>query len=315
MSNPLEFAMEFVDAGLSVIPLKLDGSKKPNVSSWEPYQCRLPSSDQVKQWFTRKAGIGIITGIVSGGLEVLDFDDGSLFEPWRKQVEKIVCWLPVVETPSGGYHVFYRCDEIGGNVKIAKDPSREKQTLIETRGEGGYVCGVGSPIGIHDLGLYIQVFGPVIPDIPTITPADRKELWRVARSFDKRDIVAELIRERAKKLRYESMPSVPQDGTPWQDFNIRADWSDILSAHGWANGSGNHWVRPGKSNGTSATIATASDGNAVLVVFSGNAGPLSPSIGDHRTWGKFDAWSQLNYGGDKREAAKAARQLGFGGAN
>ncbi|HUP78919.1 MAG TPA: bifunctional DNA primase/polymerase [Pirellula sp.] len=180
------FATEYRDAGLSIIPLKMDGSKKPAIPTWEPFKKRFANDAELSNWYIRPHGIGIVAGTVSGGLEVIDFDDGSLFEPWRKQVETIVCWLPIVETPSGGYHVFYRCAEIGSNCKIACDPSREKTTLIETRGEGGYVCGVGSPNGIHKLGLYIQAAGPVIPDIPTITPADRKELWRVARTFDKR---------------------------------------------------------------------------------------------------------------------------------
>ena len=139
--NCYVYARDYRDAGISVIPLRLDGSKKPAIASWDPFTKRLATDSELSNWFASPRGIGLVTGIVSGGLEVLDFDDGSLFEPWRKQVERIVIWLPIVETPSGGYHVFYRCDEIGSSAKIAMDPEREKTTLIETRGENAYVAG------------------------------------------------------------------------------------------------------------------------------------------------------------------------------
>ncbi len=170
-------AIEYRDAGISVIPLRLDGSKGPDdqlpricniitrkeSTTWLPYQTRIAELCEIESWFSRPAGIGIVCGAVSGGLEVIDFDDGSLFEPWHSIVSHIVDRLPVVETPSGGWHVLYRCDEIGGNVKIACDPKREKQTLIETRGQGGYIVAEGSPCETHATGLaYAQAFWATI---------------------------------------------------------------------------------------------------------------------------------------------------------
>ena len=182
-----QIATEYRDAGLSVIPLRLDGSKKAAIPTWEPFTKRLASDRELSNWYARPHGIGIVCGIISGGLEVIDFDDGTLFEPWRKQVEKIVCWLPIVETPSGGYHVFFRCEEIGASAKIAVDPTREKTTLIETRGEASYVVGCGSPARCHATNYpYVQTMGPVLPEVPSISPSDRKELWRAARTFDRR---------------------------------------------------------------------------------------------------------------------------------
>jgi len=306
--------MEFVGAGLSIIPLKLDGSKKPNLSSWQPYQCRLPSSDQVKQWFSRKAGIGIITGIVSGGLEVLDFDDGSLFFPWYKAVENIACRLPIVETPSGGYHIFFRCNEICGNQKIACDPERSKQTMIETRGQGGFVVGVGSPAKCHATNLpYVQVMGPVLPEIPRIAIDERKELWRAARTFDKRPIHQEALQRRAKELRRkERSEQTVVQGTPWADFDARGDWRTILEPIGWQSRDGIHWIRAGKTEGISAKVNVAANGQEVLSVFSSNAGPLAPPNGS-KSWGKSDAYCLLHHAGDRRESARALKKNGFGG--
>jgi hypothetical protein len=134
-----EFAKLYVAGGISIIPIKLDGSKSPAVALWKPYQTRIATDDELRTWFLQSDhGIGVRCGAVSGGLEVIDFDDGSLFEPWRLLVPDIVAALTIVQTPSDGWHVIYRCSEIGGNCKIAMDPDREKKTLIETRGEGGY---------------------------------------------------------------------------------------------------------------------------------------------------------------------------------
>ena len=300
-----QYALDFVQAGLSVIPLKLDGSKSPFVSNWKKYQNSVPSERDLFGMFRKPAGIGLVAGVVSGGLEILDFDDGSLFVPWRQRVESIACWLPVVETPSGGWHVFYRCREIGGNSKIAVDPSREKKTLIETRGEGGYVATVGSASGVHKQGPYVQVAGPVLPTIPEITTEQRRELFAAARTFDKRSPA-----ERQQLMKkYQPRPVVSNGKTHpvVESFNQRHSWPEILEPAGWTSRDGITWTRPGKQFGTSAKLVHGADGSELLTVFSGNAGPLSPS-GSHRTVNKFEAWRLLSHRGDNSAAFRAAKQ-------
>ena len=301
-----KLATEYRDAGISVIPLKLDGSKSPALPSWTPYRERLATDAELSEWFSIPHGIGLVCGVISGGLEVIDFDDGSLFEPWRQLVSAIVERLPVVETGGGGWHVLYRCSEIGGNVKIACDPSREKQTLIETRGEGGYIVGEGSPCSVHLSGLpYVQYSGPYLPSVPRITADERRELWKAARTFDKRG--DDFTRKLAEK--YTRTQVAPSGSTHpvVNDFNNRMDWTSILSRHGWTSRDGIHWTRPGKDFGTSAKVVIADDGSELLTVFSGNAGPLSPN-GSHRILSKFNAWALLQFNGDNRAAFAAAKQ-------
>jgi len=57
----LDQATRLVEAGLSVFPVKLDGSKAPTGGawpringrpSWKPYQERYPTSAELKKWFT-----------------------------------------------------------------------------------------------------------------------------------------------------------------------------------------------------------------------------------------------------------------------
>ncbi len=299
MNWVLRLAMQYVDAGVSIIPLRLDGSKAP-VFEWREFQHRLPTVYELDSWFCKPAGIGLVCGAVSGGLEVLDFDAGELLEPWQKLVAGIAKNLPIVSTPSGGWHVLYRCEEIGGNVKIACDPNRLKQTLIETRGEGGYIVAEGSPCETHATELpYVQEWGPRLPAIPTITPLERRQLWAAARTFDLRgeEFQRKLIEKQTRRLEVRSNQIHPAIAK----FNARTTWESILTSHGWTTADGEHWLRPGKRFGVSARIVIADDGSELLTVFSGNAGVLSPS-GSYQIWNKFNAWAALEFSGDNRAA-------------
>ena len=304
--STFDIAASYRSAGVSVIPLRLDGSKAPALESWAPYRERIATESELAAWFrSTEHGIGMVCGAISGGLEVIDFDAGELLEPWLGLVSSIARGLPIIETPSGGWHVLLRCDEIGGNNKIAMDPQRAKQTLIETRGEGGYVVAEGSPCATHATGLpYIQSSGPQLPDIPRISPNGRRELWTAARTFDRR---GEEFRSRLvkKQVRRALGPAANRDTHPVvAEFNDRTSWQSILV--GWTTRDGEHWTRPGKQFGVSARIVIADDGEELLTVFSGNAGPLSPD-GSFRTWNKFSAWAEIEFRGDRKVAFNAAR--------
>jgi hypothetical protein len=82
-------------------------------------------------------------------------------------------------------HLYYRCETIAGNMKLAKDENGE--TLIETRGEGGYVLAPPSPACCHeDNRPYVQVAGPELPNIPHISPDQRQVLHETAKSFNQK---------------------------------------------------------------------------------------------------------------------------------
>src|SRR5262245_13718779 len=82
-TSHLDAALAYLRAGLTVIPIKADGSKAPAVSTWKEYATALPSEAAVRSWWREgTAGIGVVGGAVSGNLECLDFDRGELFAPW-----------------------------------------------------------------------------------------------------------------------------------------------------------------------------------------------------------------------------------------
>ena len=77
----------YLKAGLCVLPAILD-EKRPAVGSWKAYQQCLPSEAQVAQWFATATACCLLTGAVSGNLEMIDFDaGGALFAAWSALVE------------------------------------------------------------------------------------------------------------------------------------------------------------------------------------------------------------------------------------
>ena len=88
MNSLLEQAQRFTASGVSVIPIKSDGSKSPAVL-WKRYQSQIATPEELQGWFQNGRGIGIIGGKVSGNLEILDFDEPDAFKEWRGLVERL----------------------------------------------------------------------------------------------------------------------------------------------------------------------------------------------------------------------------------
>ena len=95
------------------------------------------------------------------------------------------------------------------------------------------------------------------------------------------------------------------DLLPGKDFDVRGDIRPILTEHGWQFMSktpdGNeHWTRPGKNGGTSATF-----NGTVFYVFSSNAEPFEANHG----YSPFSVYVQLVHDGDAKLATSALLNL------
>jgi len=128
----LDYALYYLSKGISIIPL-IQGGKKPLIS-WEEYQTRLPTKEEVVSWFTdNRVNIGAVCGAVSGGLVALDFESEESFAKFFVR-EKILSATLVTMTPHGGIHVWLR--ETGEvprrSIRISKNPP------LDLLGEGGY---------------------------------------------------------------------------------------------------------------------------------------------------------------------------------
>ncbi len=159
MATVLEWARRYVSAGLSVIPVRADGSKAPALPDWRQFTDRLPTEAELVEWFggEREYGIGVVPEPASGNLAVLDFEcrDGvSAFDLWKKQLSTAEAELldscPVVVTPSGGRHVWVRLPEPHRGGFLARNESG--MVMVEIRGQGNQVLAPGCPAKCHKTG-------------------------------------------------------------------------------------------------------------------------------------------------------------------
>lgn len=333
-------ALAYLRAGLSFLPISADLSKQPafkllpkqwcerrgrDVATWSPLKTRQPTEDEIRSWFVPRYqhalvyGLAIIAGKVSGGLEILDLDTYDLIEPFQREVLRrapnLLGRLVKVKTPRPGLHLYYRCAEIGGNQKLARirDPESERpkpKTIIEVKGEGGYCLAPPSPRWCHPRQeCYVFDGEQDLTQVPTITPAERQSLFDAARTLDSWRQSRPPQQRRTRKRPEAKRGSL----RPGDDFNLRADWADILQPHGWTyDGPGDdgtdRWTRPGKDEGCSAT--TNYGDSDLLYVFSTNAEPFE----EEACYTKFQAFALLEHDDDFHEAAVELLRRGYGKA-
>jgi hypothetical protein len=329
-------AVTYVAAGLSVIPIAGNGKKGPAYGllpiigvndegrprhSWKPFQSRLPTEDELRNWFTSWGGvpgIAVVCGHVSGDLEAIDIDSAEYAEPWLAEVQSRAPGLQekliLVRTPRPGLHVYYRCAALESNQKLAQIalPTAEGcppdiKTIIETRGQGGYAMIPPTPGYCHPTGReYQYVTSKTLADVQTISAEERAILIQAAKSFDSPPVRPPVM---APRLRPSRLPSDLR--RPGDDFDHRVSWQELLEGHGWrfshqAFDGIDHWTRPGKSEGTSATVNY--EGIDLLHVFTSNAPPLEAET----SYTKFAFYAHMEHDGDFTKAAAALRAAGFG---
>jgi hypothetical protein len=146
--NVYQFALKYLESGLSVIPLQY-GKKIPAIDSWKSYQERQPTKEEVGKWFDKDKllNVAIICGRVSGNLKVYDFDDMKTL-PFVFDLEKLRKETRVVRTTKG-YHIYFR-----GNS--TQNTTRFNNLGIDIKGEGGYVA---APPSLHPSGIEYEDIG------------------------------------------------------------------------------------------------------------------------------------------------------------
>jgi len=317
MGEVLQAALDFHDAGVSVIPAREDGSKAP-ITNWKQYQVTRADREQLQAWFAGNAtGIGIVTGAVSGNLEMLELEgravNGGLLDEAKEiainsglgDLWDVISNGYVEFTPSGGLHWLYRiADEpVPGNTKLARRPGENDtiEVLAETRGEGGFVVTSPSHGSVHPSGQpWVLLKGsPAL--IPMLSMEERNAIHSIFRSLDSMPHKEQVVQNLSQSVQSSTGEK------PGDDFNERGKWEDILI--NWkkvftSNGV-TYWRRPNKSEGISATTGRNDGDN--LYVFT-----TSTSFEAEKPYSKFAAFAHLNHQGDFSAAAKALRAMGYG---
>jgi hypothetical protein len=155
-------ALAYCAAGWSVIPCRVTGKRA--LVRWRPWQQTAPDPEQLRIWWRRwpRANLAAITGRVSGVI-VLDVDprhggDRALAELEREHGD--LPWLAVVETPSGGQHLYFA--HPGG--RVANSAGRIGAG-VDVRGDGGIA--LLPPSRRHDGAYRWAVGGPAtVPELP-----------------------------------------------------------------------------------------------------------------------------------------------------
>ncbi len=313
MMIPFSIVKQAHDAGLSIVPPAQDGSKRPMIhggGGWKIYQQQRAGVALLKQWYDEKnnlTGLGLVCGKVSGGIECLDFDTRDAWDEFWQMAEYCGVapllgrvWAGYGELSPRGAHLIYRCSEIAGNTKLARNT--DGKAFIETRGEGGFVIIAPSNGTVHPTGGEYRRVSGAIATIVTITPEERKDLWELAKSMS-------LFVPPASTATESESVAGAGNGKPGDDFNRRARWGDVLEPHGWkkilTRGDTTYWRRPEKNEGISATTGYA--GTDYLYVFTTSTG-----FDSERGYSKFSAYALLNHRGDFKAATRELGKHGYG---
>ena len=291
-------ALMYLDAQISILPVKSDGSKAPALPVWKPLQSQPFTTAQAGEYFANGNGIGVIGGAVSGGFNPLDFDEPGLCDLFEAACADhglggLVFSLPRIETPSGGSHLYLRC-EAGARPNEVLARSADSKKRIETRGEGGYV--VAPPSAGY------KVLRGRPHEIPTLSGEERGALWAVASLFN------DYIEEQA--IAPEPAQAGGEGTRPGDDYNQRGDVETLLQKHGWKlltrSGGRGLWRRPGKDKGISATSNYADRG--LFYPFSTSAAPFEAKKG----YKGFSVYAMLEHNGDFAAAARELGRQGYG---
>ena len=243
--NILQEALHLASLGYRIVPIK-PGEKYPALKAWQDHASTDP--DIIVNWFTglyQDHGIGIAPGPWHHKhLFVLDIDEhGISGTDTLHDLEDSYGNLPPTVstlTGSGGRHIYLLAP-----FEIRNDQAGKLGPGIDIRGAGG------------------QVLAP-----PTIHPNGQPYRWEIGYSPDEiqpADAPPWLLAHLTPKP--VPQPATQPSRTVWDDlddspaarYNNETNWPQLLEADGWThdytdkNGE-QHWTRPGKTGGTSATV-------------------------------------------------------------
>jgi hypothetical protein len=293
-------AQDYLSEGFN--PLPLWAAKNPNLPKGHPYLYEPVSILEINKLFSNTDKIGIACGDVSNGFECIDFD-AKHGEPVREIFNKFMAdegvkeiiirnKLPIVKTPSGGYHIYYRHQ--GKKCPPMHLASWESGTvMIETRGDGSYVATIPSD-------GYKQVSGSSILEIARIDKDERDYLLSVAEGFSQKIIT------KSEKLTKGKWPTKFDTSTVWGKYNEEetTEMKDILTDNGWTyidtrkRDGVEYWQRPGKNERMPVTGATFGRCHNMFYCFTDSVPPFE----QRTSYTPFDIFIIYKHKGNKKSA-------------
>lgn len=345
-SNLLQTVLNYEIAGLSIIPTAL--KDKTPIVPWKDYQSRRATQEELVKWFNNsRLCPGIVTGRVSGNLELLDFDNaGELYDPWVKLVEQeshgLTQKLTIQKSQNDGRHSAYRCPatEIPGNTKLAQrgvDVTEQTLSILTELGiDPDDKAAVKKALPSIDIEVGGKGHTPKLIDgkfIVIITLIETRgeggqfladpspgykliqgsftEILKI--TAEERRVLIEAARSLNEWVDLRQVEGcgrrIPKDAQkPGDDFNERGDVAEILVKHSWEPvGARGAYQHFRRPGKDRGQSASLIDGKW-LHVFSSNAYPFEPET----TYSPFAVFALLECDGDFTRAASELAKLEFG---
>jgi len=314
-------ASNYVNNGLSILPIKTDGSKRPHAKllpnySWNGLTTVKPTAYQLENWFDKnKSGIGIIAGKVSGNLEIIDFDHIHKYEDFCEALTAndrtdIIQKMAIVKTPKNGRHWYYRCSQaVERNRKLAYYLTNDGKysIAIETRGEKGYTLAPGSPAECHSKNLPYEFIQNDFSNIPVLTIEDQNLILNTAISLNEKPDHVEAVCTDIYAFD-KGATSGNVDNRPGDLYNQSDAWKELLLRHDWTYLDGKkdeNWKRPDKAEASNS--ATWYADTRCFRIWSSNCLPLQADT----SYSPFALYAVLECDGDFSEAASQLAAEGY----
>ncbi|MBS3904784.1 MAG: bifunctional DNA primase/polymerase [Simkania sp.] len=280
-----EFAWKLWEAGWAILPIHAR-DKTPNVSTYNHSGPRLHWPNIRNAMCDSR--IAILCGYLNP-VYVLDFDHQQerSFVPFCKQAGDRLKGCGIEKTRKG-FHIWLRVpNHIVRHEVLSRNANVPANELvnIELLGFNKY-CLCPSPLFSDRKWLQRDLFS-----LQDKNPGDLLALCDLAKTFNQVQV---------KKKEPKGSSEIDFGSDPISNFFMRMSWNSILEPHGWVELSDNHWRRPGKYKGVSASTL-----DQVFYLFSSSVPGLEPSQG----YSKFAVWTALNFEGDYPAAFAEVNRL------
>jgi hypothetical protein len=293
MKNGKQVAKRYLELGLNPLPILPDKKSPLNHE-----HNTVPITEEAIEDYDFDA-IGISTGVISGGLEAIDFDLKNASDPeaimkvFKSKVPKdLLKRLVVQKTQNNGFHFVYRCEDISSSKKLAMNP--EGKAIIETRGEGGL-------IKCYPSEGYEMVQGS-FEDIPIITPRERLQIFVSAKMLNQN--IKKDARKRASRedlTYFKKFPKYNEDS----DVGIK-----LLEKHGWkVHNEDSEWINMTRPDSASGDIHAGyhKDGK-FFFCFS----TAQTTFEEEKPYNNHALYAELECDGNYPQAYAKLYEMGFG---
>ena len=292
--------------------------QKISVIPWDALKTRLPTEEDNHKSIERGATkIAAICGAVSGNLLCIDFD--LKYHPLGLQMfssclQKISDYLGgpegllIVETPSGGRHLWFRSDEpntftnekLAGRLTTAKEREKNPKVkllyFIETRAEGGYAL-VPPSAGYN-------LLAGSFTHIPMIKLEQMQDILDICREY------TQIVNEESNPTKSESKHYDHMSNLPWDAYNRDSSDSHIqaLIEAGWkhvsSSGQRDYYKRPGSENKQSANWHNE---KRLFYVFTSNS-----EFEANQAYTPFSVLCKVKFKGDRKATIQYLIANGYG---